>query len=80
MKEGLSCSFGIQLGAIKAKTDKFDYRKTIPPSSTPKARFLGGTVVRNPPANAGDTRDWVQSLGGKSSKEVTFTYTPISKV
>ena len=24
--------------------------------------FPGGTVVKNPPANAGDTEDWVRSL------------------
>ena len=25
--------------------------------------FPGGTVVKNPPANAGDAREWVRSLG-----------------
>ena len=31
--------------------------------------FPGGTVVKNPPANARETELWVQSLGQKDTQE-----------
>jgi len=31
--------------------------------------FPGGAVVKNPPANAGDTEKWIPSLDGKDALE-----------
>ena len=35
--------------------------------------FPGGSVVKNPPANAGDAEMWVQSLGRKDPQEEEMT-------
>ena len=46
--------------------------------STIRKGFLGGSVVKNPPANAGDTGDvglipgWGRSFGGGNSTPVFF--------
>ena len=40
--------------------------------------FPGGSVVKNPPANAGDVEMWVQSLGGEGPlKEGMATHSSI---